>query len=121
MARIRYAEEVRQDALRQILEEHLSVRDVARRVGCNVNSVYALLRRQRRQQNQNDQRQNNQTQNDRSRDATFLPVRIVQDDAEENGDAGNRIEMILPNGITFKIAPTSPEFIAKIVKELVPC
>ena len=87
MARIHYSEELRQDALRQVLEDHVSVRSVAEQVGCNVNSIYVWLRRYRQDSIRLDQKS----------DATFVPVRLV--DHEHNGN--NRIELTLPNGLAI--------------------
>lgn len=107
MDRIRYSEEVRQDALRQILENHASAQSVAEQIGCTVNSIHGWLRRHRQSTNANTQKA----------DATFLPVRLVDYEQNEN----NRIKLTLSNGLTLKIADASPEFVARIVREIASC
>lgn len=107
MARIRYSQEVRHSALRQIIENGASAKSVAQQIGCNVNSVLGWLRRYRQSLNAIDHKS----------EPTFVPVHLI--DQEHN--ANNQIEMTLPNGLTLKITNATPEFVARIVREIASC
>ena len=106
MPRIRYTEEVRQRALALALESSLPATQVAREVGCSVNTVHLWIKQHRQQDGQPTDSQHKK--------ATFVPVNII--------DAGNHpIEIVTPNGITIRLTDASPQYIAELLNVLASC
>ena len=99
MPRIRYTEEVRQRALTLALESSLPATQVAREVGCSVNTVHLWIKQHRQPIDQQHKK------------ATFVPVNII--------DAGNHpIEIVTPNGITIRLTDASPQYVAELLNVL---
>ncbi len=107
MPRIRYTDEVRQQALSLVLDSHLPIAQVARDTGCSINTVHLWLKQHRRQQDGRPAGQQDEK-------ATFVPVNII--------DAGQHpVEILMPNGITIKLTDASPRYVAELLTVLASC
>ena len=105
MPRIRYSEEVRQQALALVLESHLSAAQVAREIGCSVNSIHGWIKQHRQKDRQPTDQQSK---------ATFVPVNII--------DAKHQlIEIVTPNGFILRLNETTPQYLVELLNALATC
>lgn len=98
MPRIRYSQETKQQAVRLVLEEHVTLADAAKQIGCNPITVQKWVRQSQIIATSSCNR--------------FIPIQIVEN---------NSVDLVLPNGITLKISNVSPEFLAVLFKNLASC
>lgn len=109
MPRIRYSEAVRQRAVRLVLESQTPIAQVAKKVGCSVNTVHLWLK-----QHKVDSQSDHRKASSQEESATFIPVNLI--DPKPAG-----IEIVTPSGFTLKLAEVNPRFIAELLSELASC
>jgi transposase-like protein len=97
-----YSSQVRHRALSLVLESQQSVRQVARDIGCSFDTVHRWLREHRQQSTPS------------SEAATFVPVKVLDNQTPP-------AEIILPSGITVRLADASPCSLAALVHALATC
>lgn len=105
MSRIRYTAEARQQALALVLESRQPVAQVARKIGCSVNTIHLWLKQHRQQDGQPTMQQEK---------ATFVPVNIID-------NKNHPIEIVMPNGVTIKLTDASPQYIGELLNVLASC
>jgi transposase-like protein len=102
MPRIRYSAEVRAEAVARVLDSHTPVTQVARDVGCTINTIHDWLKKHRRQ---------NSSPNG---PATFVPIKVI--DSQHHP-----VEVVLTNGITIRLTDASPRSLAELLHALSSC
>ena len=98
MPRIRYSQETKQQAVKLVLNDHLTVTDAAKQIGCNLNTVHKWIKKSKKI---TEPKKNG-----------FIPLQIVENSS---------VDLVLPNGFMLKINNASPEFIAVVFKSLATC
>jgi transposase-like protein len=100
-----YTDKVRQQAITRALDPHTTIAQVAREVGCSIDTMHRWLREHRQ----------SKTAATVSRDqATFIPVNIVDPQSHP-------VEIVTPNGITIRLADASPQYIAELLNAFATC
>ncbi len=105
MPRIRYSEEVRSEAIRLVLESQTPITQVARQIGCSVNTVHLWLK-QNREPTRSSVSPIDQT--------TFIPVQWVD-------QKNSSVEIVTPSGFTLRLPDANLQFIAELLSELASC
>ena len=98
MARIRYSQEIKEQAVKLVLEDHQTMIEAARQIGCTPASIQLWIKKV---QQKTVQQQHG-----------FIPLQIIENSS---------IDLVLPNGVVLKLNNASPEFIARIVREIASC
>ena len=90
MSHTRFAEDVKRQAVSLVLHSQLAATDVAKRIGCSVNSIHAWVKKYR------------PTQNDVTETSppTFVPVSLVD-------STPTTVEIVTPNGYIVRFASHS--------------
>lgn len=109
MPRIRYSEAVRDRAVRLVLESQIPLSQVAKKIGCSVNTVHLWLKGRKP-----DSKSGRREVVSEEESATFIPVNLID-------QKPTAIEIVTPNGFTLKLAESNPRFIAELLSELAPC
>jgi len=105
MPRIRYTEEVRQQAIALALDSNTSIAQVARDVGCSINTLHLWIKQHRLQDTPPPVSQDK---------ATFVPVNIID-------DRNHHVEIVTANGITIRLTDASPRYIAELLNAIASC
>ena len=105
MPRIRYTKEVRQHAVALALDSNTSVAQVARDVGCSVNSLHLWIKQLRQQDAPSTIPQDK---------ATFVPVNIID-------DRRHPVEIVTPHGVIIRLTDASPQYIAELLNAFASC
>ena len=105
MPRIRYTEEVRQQAIALALDSNTSIDQVAREVGCSINTLRLWIKQHHQQDVSPASAQGK---------ATFVPVNIID-------DRNHHMEIVTPNGITIRLAAVTPQYIAELLNAIASC
>ena len=101
MPRTYFSPDVKREAVDLVLHSQFSVAGAAQQVGCSVNALHHWLKKHRQQQAA-------------AESPTFVPVNII--DAPHSP-----VEIVVPNGITIRLADASPKSIAELLHALVLC
>jgi transposase-like protein len=109
MPRIRYSEAVRDRAVRLVLESQIPIAQVARKIGCSVNTVHLWLKCRRPGSKSGHREEMSEEES-----ASFTPVNLIDPKAAA-------IEIVTPNGFTLKLAEANLRFIAELLRELAAC
>lgn len=109
MPRIRYSEAVRQRAVRLVLESQTPIAQVAKKIGCSVNTIHLWLKGH--EPNSKSGHHELITQEEA---ATFIPVNLI--DQKPMG-----VEIVTPSGFTLKLVEANPQFIAELLGALGSC
>ena len=109
MPRIRYSEAVRDRAVHLVLESHLPIAQVAKKIGCSVNTIHLWLKCHKA-----DSKSGRHKVMSEAEEATFIPVELVE-------AKNNSVEIVTPNGFTLRLHDANSQFIAELLRELAPC
>jgi transposase-like protein len=101
MPRNSYSAEVRQHAVALVIDSHLPVAQVARKLGCSINALHNWVKKHR------------QKNNSPLNSATLVPVNVIDNQQHS-------AEIVLPSGITIRLTDASPRSIAELVHALAP-
>jgi hypothetical protein len=117
MPRIRYADAVRAQAVRLVLESQKPLAQVARTFGCSVSALQHWLKahRQGTQTTQPGVKKSMQAVADKEASPLgFIPVNLIDQKSPT-------VAIITPDGFTLKLTDTHPQYIAELLRILGSC